>query len=73
MDLRSSERWSYRCFPTPTATFPAIIYSEEEDSNGEVQRTRDGHTEQSIWKNEIELLIETLSRDGFQFAAILQV
>ncbi|KAM2890194.1 hypothetical protein COP2_008649 [Malus domestica] len=53
LDLRSSEPWSYRCFPTPTATFPAIIYSEEEDSNGEVQRTRDGHTEQSIWKNEI--------------------
>lgn len=51
LDLRSCEPWSYRRLPTPTATFPAIVYSEEEDSESEVQRTRDGHSKQS--KNEI--------------------
>ncbi|XP_021814555.1 uncharacterized protein LOC110757286 [Prunus avium] len=53
LDLRSSEPWSYRRLPTPTATFPATIYSEEDDSENEVQRTRDGHTKQSTSKNEI--------------------
>ncbi|KAJ4970636.1 hypothetical protein NE237_003735 [Protea cynaroides] len=31
LDSRSSEPWSYRRLPTPTATFPVIINSEEED------------------------------------------
>lgn len=48
LDLKSSEPWSYRRLPTPTATFPAVIYSEEEDSESEVQRTRDSRTKQSI-------------------------
>jgi len=30
LDARSSEPWSYRRLPTSTATFPAVIYSEEE-------------------------------------------
>ncbi|ERM93597.1 uncharacterized protein LOC18421552 [Amborella trichopoda] len=30
LDKRSSEPWCYRRLPTPTATFPAIINSEEE-------------------------------------------
>lgn len=30
MDAKSSESWSHRRLPTPTATFPAIIDSEEE-------------------------------------------
>ncbi|KAJ6826633.1 uncharacterized protein M6B38_371070 [Iris pallida] len=30
LDARSSELWSYRRLPTPSATFPAVIYSEEE-------------------------------------------
>ncbi|XP_004288404.1 PREDICTED: uncharacterized protein LOC101310352 [Fragaria vesca subsp. vesca] len=47
LDLKSSEPWSYRRLPTPTATFPAVIYSEEEDSESEVQRTRDSRTKQS--------------------------
>lgn len=51
MDLRSSEPWSYRRLPTPTATFPAIINSEEEDSENEIQRTRDYRISTS--KNEI--------------------
>ncbi|XP_062005201.1 uncharacterized protein LOC133722332 [Rosa rugosa] len=53
LDLKSSEPWSYRRLPTPTATFPAVIYSEEEDSESEVQRTRDSHTKQSTSKNGI--------------------
>ncbi|KAL6272069.1 hypothetical protein ACE6H2_022761 [Prunus campanulata] len=55
LDLRSSEPWSYHRLPTPTATFPATIYSEEDDSENEVQRTRDGHTKQSTSKSEIHL------------------
>ncbi|GLJ32823.1 hypothetical protein SUGI_0661090 [Cryptomeria japonica] len=31
LDSKSSEPWSYRCLPTPTATFPAVIDSEEDD------------------------------------------
>ncbi|KAJ6796559.1 Uncharacterized protein M6B38_219120 [Iris pallida] len=30
LDERSSESWSYRRLPTPSATFPAVLYSEEE-------------------------------------------
>lgn len=41
LDQRSSEPWSHRRLPTPTATFPAIINSEEDDSEVEFQRTRD--------------------------------
>ncbi|KAF7801456.1 Inhibitor of Bruton tyrosine kinase [Senna tora] len=41
LDQRSSEPWSHRQFPTPTATFPVIINSEEDDSEMEFQRTRD--------------------------------
>ncbi|XP_052175101.1 uncharacterized protein LOC127789981 isoform X3 [Diospyros lotus] len=43
LDTRSSESWSYRQLPTPTATFPVIINSEEEDSDSELLRTRDNH------------------------------
>ncbi|KAI4381613.1 hypothetical protein MLD38_007673 [Melastoma candidum] len=38
--LKSSESWSYRQLPTPTAAFPAIINSEEEDSDSDLLRTR---------------------------------
>ncbi|KAK8542910.1 hypothetical protein V6N12_015488 [Hibiscus sabdariffa] len=41
LDLRSSESWSYRRLPTPTATFPVIINSDEEDGESEVLRTHD--------------------------------
>ncbi|GMJ11277.1 hypothetical protein like AT3G03790 [Hibiscus trionum] len=43
LDLRSSESWSYRRLPTPTATFPVIINSDEEDGESEVLRTRDNN------------------------------
>ncbi|GFY98020.1 ankyrin repeat family protein [Actinidia rufa] len=51
LDLRSSEPWSYRRLPTPTATFPAIINSEEEDSESELQ-TRDSHTKKATSKKD---------------------
>lgn len=41
LDWKSTESWCYRQLPTPTATFPAIIYSEEEDSDNEFLRKRD--------------------------------
>ncbi|GAB4857216.1 hypothetical protein Ancab_015124 [Ancistrocladus abbreviatus] len=44
LDMKSSESWSYRRLPTPTATLPAIINSEEEDSDNEFPRTRDSHS-----------------------------
>lgn len=44
LDLKSSEPWSYRRLPTPTATFPAIINSEEEDGESDSLRTRDEGT-----------------------------
>lgn len=52
LDLRSSEPWSYRRLPTPTATFPVIINSEEEDSESEFSRSRDNHKIKSTSKIE---------------------
>lgn len=43
LDDRSSEAWSSRPLPTPTATFPVVIDSEEEDSESDILRTRDNH------------------------------
>ncbi|GER26969.1 ankyrin repeat family protein / regulator ofchromosome condensation (RCC1) family protein [Striga asiatica] len=40
LDLKSSEPWSYRRLPTPTATFPAIINSEEDDCESELLMMR---------------------------------
>ncbi|URE36853.1 Regulator of chromosome condensation (RCC1) repeat [Musa troglodytarum] len=34
LDTRSSEPWSYRRLPTPTATFPVIINSDEDIQKG---------------------------------------
>ncbi|KAF5725733.1 hypothetical protein HS088_TW23G00460 [Tripterygium wilfordii] len=52
LDQKSSESWSYRRLPTPTATFPVVINSEEEDSDSEVLRIRDNHMNSSTWKVE---------------------
>ncbi|KAI3793689.1 hypothetical protein L1987_36309 [Smallanthus sonchifolius] len=45
LDSKSSELWSHRRLPTPTATFPAVINSEEDDSDIEFFRTRDKNGE----------------------------
>ncbi|KAK1409850.1 hypothetical protein QVD17_36379 [Tagetes erecta] len=45
LDSKSSELWSHRRLPTPTATFPAVINSEEDDSDNEFFRTRDNNGE----------------------------
>ncbi|XP_044477762.1 uncharacterized protein LOC123205021 isoform X2 [Mangifera indica] len=52
LDLRSSEPWCYRRLPTPTATFPVIINSEEEGSEDEVMRTRKNNMKKSTVKKE---------------------
>ncbi|KAJ0855009.1 putative regulator of chromosome condensation 1/beta-lactamase-inhibitor protein II [Helianthus annuus] len=55
LDSKSSESWSHRRLPTPTATFPAVINSEEDDSDNEFFRTRDnsnGEKMDSQKKNE---------------------
>ncbi|XAR64848.1 hypothetical protein NMG60_11008720 [Bertholletia excelsa] len=57
LDLKSSEPWSYRRLPTATATFPAIINSEEEDSDSELVRTRNNHTKRQS-KKEIDHRID---------------
>ncbi|KAF5184248.1 E3 ubiquitin-protein ligase herc2 [Thalictrum thalictroides] len=44
MDAKSSESWSHRRLPTPTATFPAVINSEEEDIDTESPRVRDNNS-----------------------------
>ncbi|CAJ2672066.1 unnamed protein product [Trifolium pratense] len=51
-DQRSSEPWSYRRLPTPTATLPVIIDSEEDDNEIEYQRTCDIPTKMSALKLE---------------------
>ncbi|GAU23961.1 hypothetical protein TSUD_327620 [Trifolium subterraneum] len=51
-DQRSSEPWSYRRLPTPTATLPVVIDSEEDDNEIEYQRTCDKPTKMSALKLE---------------------
>ncbi|XP_073066819.1 uncharacterized protein [Primulina eburnea] len=48
LDIKSSETWSYRRLPTPTATFPAILDCEEEDRESGVFRTRDDGAKRSL-------------------------
>ncbi|XP_065853489.1 uncharacterized protein [Euphorbia lathyris] len=50
-DLRSSEPWSYRRLPTPTATFPLIINGEEENSECDTPRSRDNHKNTSMLRS----------------------
>ncbi|OWM73200.1 hypothetical protein CDL15_Pgr001314 [Punica granatum] len=51
LDSRSSEPWSFRRLPTPTATFPAVVDSEEEDYEVELIRTRSSELKKSFSKN----------------------
>lgn len=50
LDLKSSEPWSHRRLPTPTATFPVIINSEEEDNETDISRTRDNQIKKKYYK-----------------------
>lgn len=52
LDSRSSELWSYRRLPTPTATFPAIIYSEDDDSDSDFLRPRGNHVKKATANKE---------------------
>lgn len=52
LDSKSSESWSFRRLPTPTATFPAIINSEEEDSEYDPMRTRSNQLKKSVLRSD---------------------
>lgn len=52
MDLKSSEPWSHRRLPPPTATLPAVINSEEDESGDEFLVTRDKHMK-NLLKTEV--------------------
>lgn len=52
LDLKSSEPWSSRRLPTPTAPFPAIVNSEEETSDNESLRMREYSKKRTISKEE---------------------
>ncbi|XP_010549694.1 PREDICTED: uncharacterized protein LOC104820785 isoform X2 [Tarenaya hassleriana] len=43
LDDKSTQAWSFRRLPTPTATFPVVIDSEEEETEGDILKTRDNH------------------------------
>ncbi|XP_075638521.1 uncharacterized protein LOC142610565 isoform X2 [Castanea sativa] len=60
LDLRSSEPWSHRRLPTPTATFHAIINSEEDDSECEIIRSRDNPTKKkTTLKSDIDQRVDS--------------
>ncbi|XP_024983096.1 uncharacterized protein LOC112519285 isoform X2 [Cynara cardunculus var. scolymus] len=57
LDSKSSDAWSHRRLPTTTATFPAIINSEE-DSDNEIFRTRDNHNGKLALKKDLNQKFE---------------
>ncbi|XP_047315344.1 uncharacterized protein LOC124919203 isoform X2 [Impatiens glandulifera] len=59
LDSRSSEPWSYRRLPTPTAIFPVVINSEEDDSENEFLKPRDKHTSKMTSKDEKEQSLDS--------------
>lgn len=50
LDSRSSDQWSHHRLPTPTATFPAIINSDEDNSDNELLRTHGNHSKKGARK-----------------------
>ncbi|KAG6430422.1 hypothetical protein SASPL_108488 [Salvia splendens] len=52
LDLKSSEPWSCRQLPTPTAKFPAILNSEDEKVEDDTLRTHNDGTEGLNFCNE---------------------
>ncbi|CAL1382369.1 unnamed protein product [Linum trigynum] len=48
LDQRSSEPWSYRRLPTPTASFSVVVNSEEDDSESEAMRTREKYANKPV-------------------------
>lgn len=66
LDLKSVEPWSCRQLPTPTATFPVIINSEDENDDDEMLRTRDDGTKGLMLFGERDHRLDgfLLSNDG---------
>ncbi|CAK7341477.1 unnamed protein product [Dovyalis caffra] len=58
LDQRSSEPWSYRSLPTPTAIFPVIINSEEHGES-EFPRTRDNYSDKSTTRSGIDQRLDS--------------
>ncbi|CAI9097502.1 OLC1v1033941C1 [Oldenlandia corymbosa var. corymbosa] len=64
LDLKSSEPWSHRRLPTPTATYPAIINSEEDDSENEFVRPRDSSLRTPPFQKEGPLRLDNFLQCG---------
>ncbi|XP_068650391.1 uncharacterized protein [Aristolochia californica] len=73
LDAKSSESWSYRRFPTPTATLPAIIDSDEDDTTGMVVRIRNNSKKNFLSYGELKTDGFMLSGSASDQAAVKQV
>ncbi|KAJ6434111.1 hypothetical protein OIU84_017757 [Salix udensis] len=58
LDQRSSEPWSYRRLPTPTATLPVII-NIAEDSESAFSRSRDNYGDKSTPRSGIDQQLDS--------------
>ncbi|XP_060197497.1 uncharacterized protein LOC132626594 isoform X2 [Lycium barbarum] len=73
-DMKSSEPWSYRRLPTPTAPFPAIIYNEEDNDDIESLRTRDSCKNRPMLRQEGEQRLDNfLQSDEMKEGVLKQV
>uniref|UniRef100_A0A1D1XD86 Inhibitor of Bruton tyrosine kinase n=1 Tax=Anthurium amnicola TaxID=1678845 RepID=A0A1D1XD86_9ARAE len=72
MDARSSESWSHRRLPTKTATFPAIINSEEEhgDEHGLLRiRESDSKSLEKLYRGP---RVDTFLQSGITDSAVIR-
>ncbi|CAN4091448.1 unnamed protein product [Withania somnifera] len=73
-DMKSSEPWSYRRLPTPTAPFPPIVDSEEENDDIESLRTRDNCTSRPMLRQERDQRLDNfLQSDEMKEGVLKQV
>lgn len=74
-DMKSSEPWSYRRLPTPTAPFPAIIDREEDNDIIESLRTRGKCTSRPILRQERDQRLDNffLQSDEMKEGVLKQV
>ncbi|MCD9645409.1 hypothetical protein HAX54_034291 [Datura stramonium] len=73
-DMKSSETWSHRRLPTPTAPFPALLDSEEDNDDVESLRTRDNCTSRPILRQERDQRLDNfLQSDEMKEGVLKQV
>ncbi|KAJ8528968.1 hypothetical protein K7X08_035803 [Anisodus acutangulus] len=70
-DMKSSEPWSYRRLPTPTAPFPALIDSEE-DNDIESLRTHDNCTNRPMLRQEGDQRLDNFLQSGEKKEGVLK-